>query len=181
MRIAVEGIPAAGRDVAFGLRDSWATEAATTSLDRSPDRLEGTISLRRASARNVIQVDVKADAGGAATCDRCGEPCELAVAVDTRLLFAPEEAGTAAYDGNLELELQAEDLDLGWYTDGEIDLADVLREALALALPTRVVCADVAGCDKRTDTLLSAARAPGPFTVLEGLLGRGSRGEKDGA
>lgn len=182
MRIAVDGIPAAGRDVAFGLRDSWSVEAATTSLERPPSVLDGTITLRRASTKGVIQVDVKVDARCEAACDRCGEPCDLGVQLDTRLLFAPEESGSAAYDGGeLELELEAGDLDLGWYTGGEIDLGDVLREALALALPSRVVCADTAACDKRTDTLLSVARAPGPFTVLGGLLGRGSRDGKDGA
>ncbi len=168
MKILVEGIPAAGREIAFGLGDAWAMDAATVALDAAPERLTGKFELRRASTKGVVVVDVKAEAGAGSTCDRCGEPVDRAAVVDVRLLYAPEEKGSAAYDGG-ELELEAEDLDLGWYREGELDLGDVLREALTLALPTRTTCADVPGCDKRTDALLGATRASSdPFAALRG-------------
>jgi uncharacterized metal-binding protein YceD (DUF177 family) len=203
MKVLVDGIPAAGREVRFGPNDAWAVEAATRSLDRAPARLDGTIKLKRAASRgdqlgHVVIVDVAAEAGAETTCDRCGEPCELAVKVDGRLLFAPEESGGAAYDGldaradlfgsaegaakapeavtsgRTEVELGADDLDVGWYSDGAIDLEAVLGEALALETPPRVVCADVGECDKRTDALLATARVvDGPFAALRALK-RGS-------
>ena len=193
VKILVEGIPAPGREIHFGLAEGWAVEAATTSLDRAPARLAGSVTLNRANATNphgtrgVVIVDVKADTGAPATCDRCGEECELAVSTEIRLLYAPDETDGAAFDGisiadlhpaseapgtKSGVELDVEDLDLGWYTKGELPLGDVLCEALALATPTRVVCADSVECDKRTDILLATAKvADGPFAVL-GVLKR---------
>ena len=63
-------------------------------------------------------------------------------------------------------------------TEAGIQLGEVLQEALALALPTRVVCADTEACDKRTDALLTPARAESPFSVLMGFVpGRGGKAE----
>ena len=171
MKILVEGIPSAGVEVTFGLGDkkSWAIDAATTALDRAPTRLAGKIELNKASDKGVVMVTIRAQAAGDATCDRCAEPCELVVEADGRLLYGPEERGSEAYDGG-ELELEADELELGWYSRGELSLEDVLREALALALPARVTCTDTVECDKRTDALLAAPRAAdGPFAVLARL------------
>ncbi len=66
--------------------------------------------------------------------------------------------------------LSDEDLEIGWYEGGELDLGDILREALALELPLRVVCVDEAACDARTDALLGAPPEPdGAFHALKGL------------
>jgi uncharacterized metal-binding protein YceD (DUF177 family) len=186
VKIAVDGLPATGRVVAFGLGDAWAVGAANVSLDRPPERLTGSISLKRASQSGVVVVDVVAKAGAAASCDRCGEPCGLQVEVDTRLLFAPEKSEGAAFDGitlddpstrtpsdvdGLEgIELRTEELDVGWYTRGEIVLSDVLCEALSLEAPPRIVCVDAEACDRRMDALMAAGTtAGGPFAALAGF------------
>lgn len=176
MKILVDGLPSGGRQVELGPRDEWAVAAATEALDGAPVRLVGRIDVTRASQKGVVQVDVDVDAATAAVCDRCGDPCERGSHPVVRLLYAPEEKGSAAYDGG-EIELEAADLDVGWYVDGHLDLGDVLREALALELPTRTVCADSAGCDSRTDALLSATRpASGPFAGLGGWKPRSGEG-----
>ncbi|MBX2803654.1 MAG: DUF177 domain-containing protein [Myxococcales bacterium] len=172
MRIPVEGIPDAGRQVAFSLREAWATEAATLSLDHPPTTLEGLLSIELASKRaGLVRVQAQVRAEAASECDRCGEDCTLLVDETSTLLYAPEESGGDAFDGG-ELELSADDLDLGWYAAGEISLSDVLREAIALALPARVVCADTLQCDTRTDAMLAAhAATPGhpAFQALRAL------------
>ena len=176
MRIAVDGIPAAGREINLALRQGWAADAATNALDRRPDALDGVITLQRATERGAVRVGVRATTSADATCDRCGDPTRLIAAVDTVLLYAPGESQGKAFEG--EIELDADELDVGWYSEGHIDLGEVLQEALALALPTRVVCADTAACDKRTDALLAPARAESPFSVLMGLVpGRGGKAE----
>lgn len=176
MKILVEGIPSAGREIELGLGRAWAVEAASIALDGPPTVLEGLIELRRATSKGVVLVDVKATASTAAICDRCGEACLRITQVDAHLLYAPEEKGSEAYDGG-EVELEAEDLDLGWYAEGEIALDDVLREALTLALPSRTTCADTTECDKRTDALLAAARGPSaPFAGLRGWKPRDGEG-----
>jgi uncharacterized metal-binding protein YceD (DUF177 family) len=176
VRIAVEGIPAAGREIDLGPRQAWAVEAATNALDRRPEQLEGVVTLQRATKGGAVRVGVRAVAAADATCDRCGEPTRLVADVDTLLLYGPQESEGLAFEG--EIELDAEELDVGWYTDGHIDLGQVLQEALALALPVRVVCADTEACDKRTDALLTPARAESPFSVLMGFVpGRGGKAE----
>ncbi|MCB9689111.1 MAG: DUF177 domain-containing protein [Alphaproteobacteria bacterium] len=176
MKILVEGIPSAGREIDVGLGDPWAVEAAAVALDGPPSALRGQIGVRRATTKGVVLVDVSVTASARATCDRCGEPCLRTTTADSHLLYAPEEKGTEAYDGG-EVELEAEDLDLGWYTDGEIILDDVLREALTLALPSRTTCADTQECDKRTDALLDAARGSSdPFAALRGWKPRTGEG-----
>ncbi len=175
MRIPVEGIPAVGRRIPFGMREAWAVEAAAGSLDRAPEHLEGALALSIASRRaGLIQIEATIDARAPAACDRCGEACELRVREVSTLLYAPEESGGDAYDGG-EIELSVQDLDLGWYRDGAIELADVVREAVALALPFRIVCTDTPECDRRTDALLTAQAAepghPG-FQALKALKSR---------
>ncbi len=166
MKLLVEGIPSAGRQLDLGLRDDWAAAAAAEAMDGPPSHLSGRVTVERAGQKGVVHVDLALEARTPSVCDRCGEPADRVSKPALRLLYAPEERGTEAYDGG-EIELQAEDLDLGWYRDGELDLADVVREALALELPARTVCADSAACDKRTDQLLSATRpAGGPFAGL---------------
>ena len=169
MRIPVEGIPAVGRRIAFGLRDEWALEAATSSLERAPATLTGELSLHVASRRaGLIRVEASIQATTGASCDRCGEACELSMEELSVLLYAPEESGGEAYDGG-EIELSAEELDLGWYRGGAIDLPAVLREAVALALPARIVCTDTPQCDRRTDALLAEHAAKPGHPAFETL------------
>jgi uncharacterized metal-binding protein YceD (DUF177 family) len=190
LKVVVESIPAAGRQVSFDRSVEWAASAATTSLDHAPTRLAGSFQLKRAKT-GVVVVDLRASAEAPTTCDRCGEECVLAVEVDTRLLYAPEESGGADYDGlSLDgtrgeqpastegIELEERDLDVGWYRNGEVVLSDVLCEALALATPPRIVCADTAECDRRTDALLAATQVAtgGPFAALGALKRPAGRG-----
>jgi uncharacterized metal-binding protein YceD (DUF177 family) len=163
MRIVVAGIPAAGKTVTFGLHDPWAVEAATVALDGAPEVLEGELELNKASDDGLVKVDGRALASRPATCDRCGEAAHRRVELDISLLYAPESRSRSddAFDGG-EVELAADDLDLGWYEGGALRLRDVLQEALALEVEPTIRCADVEECDKRTDALLADATAGDP-------------------
>jgi uncharacterized metal-binding protein YceD (DUF177 family) len=188
LRLPVENLPTGGRIVAFSLADAWAKESAGVALETEPTALEGTLEVQRASDRpdaadlrragrlppGLVGVLVRAEARGERACDRCTEPVQLALQVETPLSYlplVPTEAPEKSADEDEDELVEEEDLDVGWYTNGEIDLAAVLREALALALPVRVVCADVPACNARTEALLQAASppAPGPFAALAKL------------
>ena len=180
MRIPVEGIPAAGRQVDFTLRDDWAAQAAQRSLERDTEQLQGSLSLSfAAKRRGIVRVDGTVKALAPADCDRCGEPCGLHVDESFSLLYAPEEVGGEAFDGG-EIELQVDELDLGWYRNGEINLADVLHEALALSLPALIACADRGECDKRTGELLAHTKASAGHPAFEVLSGLRSRSDDAG-
>jgi len=161
MRIVVDHLPAGGRQLPLVMSEEWVVEAATLALDGPPDDVGGELDIQRASDRGLVSVTGHATASRQATCDRCGEPCRHEVAVDVSLLYAPEARDDETFDGG-EVELAADDLDVGWYENGAIQLGDVLGEALALGLASRIRCADVAECDKRTDALLAGARSGDP-------------------
>jgi uncharacterized metal-binding protein YceD (DUF177 family) len=164
MRIAVDGIPAPGRVVDVALSTTWARQAAERALEAPALRLGGQITVHAPEALRRVRVEVRVNAAAVRACDRCGEDTELDVVAEGSLTYHPEEQGPKAE----EVRLSEEEMDVGWYAEGQIDVADVLSEALALALPSRVTCVDAAACDARTAALLAAARDPdmSPFAAL---------------
>lgn len=169
MRIPVESIPRTGRTVEVDLGLDWARDAAAAALELVPATLSGSLALSPPQ-RGVVTVQVRLRSAAEATCDRCGEGFALDVDASSDLAFAP--AGEQREDD--EVELGSDELELGWYEDGALDLAAVVQEAIALALPARYTCPDAEGCDDRTRALLEASRAqdaaghPG-FSVLKNL------------
>lgn len=155
LRVVVSGIPRPGLQVALDLRAPWVREAAEGALGATPGSLSGELEVQakgtRVNTRGWLEV------AWSATCDRCGEPVDRALRADLDLGWVPERD-----DHGAEVELAADELDLGWYRDGEIDLGDVVREAVALELPPRIVCDDTAGCDARTEALLRDEQAEPP-------------------
>lgn len=166
IRVVVAGIPRPGLQIELDLGTEWVREAATFALDADPTALSGDLDIqvnaKRVSVRGAVQVTAPA------ACDRCSEEVVLDLESDIALSYLPEHDHFDA-----ELELGADDLDVGWYRDGELDLGDVLREALALALPSRTTCSDSAGCDARTRALLEHESddegASSPFAALRAL------------
>jgi len=69
-------------------------------------------------------------------CSRCLEPLPVPVDGQFDLLYLPE---SAAPEGP-EQELADEDVDTAYYRDGIIDLAELVREQLYLALPMKPLC-----------------------------------------
>lgn len=156
MRIVVAGIPRPGLEVAVDPGKDWVRAAAATALDAEPSVVGGQLDIQARGKKVEVRGEVHATAP--AICDRCGADTEQSVEAELALAYLPDDHG--AFEA--ELELGADDLDLGWYRGGELDLGDVLREALALALPSRTICSDTAGCDARTEALLeSDAEEPG--------------------
>ena len=71
-----------------------------------------------------------------APCDRCLTDVPFTVDAPFDLYYAPNDAGA----GGTEAELQERDLGIAFYEGDEIDLDELVREQLALSLPTRVLC-----------------------------------------
>ncbi len=72
-------------------------------------------------------------------CSRCVEPFKLPVASHFDLRYWPmtETAGES------EAELADEDLETSYYTDDQIDLNELIREQLYLALPMKPLCQEL--------------------------------------
>lgn len=168
MNIAADTIPSEGLEVTIDLDASWATQAAAHALEIEPTSLSGVVRVRRIADMLKVQGFVRASAARA--CERCGEQVELVIeATDIELNYIPADPNR----GSGELRLGESDLDVGWYEHGALELSQVLSEALALELPTRVVCLDTDSCDQRVAQLLAQA-APGvetsPFASLRDLF-----------
>jgi len=153
VRIVVDDIQSTPREVRAGLSDAWAARAAEVALEAPLTALA--VALRFEERSGVVFVTGEVTAEARRTCDRCGEEVALVVSGGVDLAYVP--AGDRRTG---EVELGAGDLDVGWFADGVIDAGDVLSEAIALALPNRVVCTDVEACEVRTSALLQAGEEP---------------------
>lgn len=70
-------------------------------------------------------------------CDRCLQEVPFKIEQPLDLVFVPLRAENAAKS---EQELHERDLEFSYYDNDEIDLDQLIREQLELALPTRVLC-----------------------------------------
>ena len=151
MKVRLKGIGQAGEQHDLGLSTEWAKEAAQDAMETVPEAIRGTLELSSLHDDGRVDVRCQLETRGERVCERCGEHTQFEVEVDTLLLFFPEGR---VPNGTGDIELDREDLDVGWYREGVIDLADVVREALILGMPPRVLCAEADSCDARTRSLL---------------------------
>jgi uncharacterized metal-binding protein YceD (DUF177 family) len=171
MQVRLKRVGAAGMKIDLDLHATWAQEAAAEAMESSLDTLTGSVDVSAPLDDGRVDVRCELAMTGPSQCERCGEVTSVAIHVDSLLLFFP--AGQAP-DGTGDIELNRKDLDVGWYTEGAIDLSDVVREAVALGMPPRVICADADECDVRTRKLLEKAHEGVPsghpaFAVLRNL------------
>jgi len=95
-------------------------------------RVSGSIS--RAEHKVVVEGEFAAIAE--VECDRCLQPVELPISSDFRLEYVTAET----YRSLRTVELAEKDLALSIF-DGEfIDVDDIVREQLLLAIPTHMIC-----------------------------------------
>ncbi len=72
-----------------------------------------------------------------ADCDRCLEPAECPLDSDFELYYRPLEDGFGE-----EKAIDPSEAEIGFYEDGGIELNDVLREYVLLALPMQRLCTE---------------------------------------
>src|SRR5687767_9045229 len=107
-------------------------------------------------------------------CSRCLEPFRLPVdaSFDQRFLPASEMAADE------EQEVQDDDLDTSYYRDDQIDLNELLREQVYLALPMKLLCREdckglcpQCGTNLNTGTCACATQWEDPrLAPLKGLI-----------
>lgn len=110
-----------------------------------PTEMVGTVRRDRGTA---VVLEVRVTSVIEVTCSRCLEPFSIPVYADVKTRFVPPAdfarvtVETAPRDGE-EAPTGAEDEDgvgLAEYRDDHIDLAEVVREQLYLALPMKPLC-----------------------------------------
>ena len=114
--------------------DFKGTDAGLTANLRIEKISDGTILVRGGTR-----------AGLAFHCVRCLEPRERTLEAEVDAVLLPSSSVEGMDD---DQELTAEDMDVSFYDDSdeELDLTDVVREALLLEMPTYPTCADDEEC-----------------------------------
>jgi len=118
----------ASEDFAPGVldyRDTQFRQGAPLKIDVTAELLAGEIRIRGHLATRLE-----------ASCDRCLGPVEIPVSRDFDLFYRPLE--TIAKEE--EVEIAADELEIGFYSGDGIELAEVATEQVYLSVPMKVVC-----------------------------------------
>lgn len=132
MKVRLEDIPPEGLEVTF-------TDSAVRPQDLG-EQVEAIVSPPRARlllARRGELVTARGDfeAGLSLACSRCLAPYALELAGELEWAFRPQSEGPQE-----EVRLSGHDLEVTFYQDGEVDLAQALRDEVNLALPMAPLC-----------------------------------------
>lgn len=133
MRIEVENLTPAAEPFEHSY------EPARLELDDERVGLVGGVKVEGRASRKGEEVRLKGsiDARAEVACDRCLKPVVLPLEVEFDAAFIPESAEAGKSEN---VELLAEDLGLDAYEGDAVDLDQLVREQILLAVPTRLVC-----------------------------------------
>ncbi|HUI40372.1 MAG TPA: DUF177 domain-containing protein [Terriglobia bacterium] len=104
------------------------------------------------------------------SCDRCLAPVEVPVECDLDLTYQP----MAAIARNEEVEVSADELEVGFFTGPGVELDDAVAEQVNLFMPMQVVCGPdcrglcpTCGANRNLEACHCAAGSePSPFAAL---------------
>ena len=133
MRIAADNIPDRGIPVQADLSTPWLAVAARRALEVVPESFSVTLMVVKDGKR--VVVSGKAGLTLPASCDRCLSAVRLVISGPVSLSYAPSDPGDTA-----DRDLNADDLDEGWFDGRLLDMTDVVSEQLTLWMPDRILC-----------------------------------------
>jgi len=135
MRIEVENLTDAAKPFDHTYRPE------EIALDDELLRLASEVAVEGVARRKGEEVRIGGKVRGEAEvlCDRCLAATRLPFDVEFDTSFIPREL--AAQRGE-NVELHTEDLTLAAYEDGAVDVDELVREQILLALPTRRLCGE---------------------------------------
>lgn len=134
MRIEVESLTGAGKPFAHTYRpEEVALDEDEHARLTSPAQVEGTASRKgeEIRLRGKIKTEVEA------ACDRCLAAVRLPLEVEFDTAFVPQESEAKRTEN---VELLSADLGLAAYEGDAVDLDELVREQIMLALPSRRLC-----------------------------------------
>ena len=106
-------------------------------VDERIDVIEpATVSGKVRLAGNEVFVNGHVDTTAKVECDRCLQPVETPVNVDFALEYIPD----SEYESTSAVELTEEELSVSVFDGEAIDVDEIVKEQIVLAVPTRVLC-----------------------------------------
>lgn len=133
MKIRVDQIPDGGVEVEVE-DQAWAVQATAAAFDGAEATLTGTIHVEAFDDQVRVTGSLRATTRRA--CDRCGMDLDIERQDAIELHYVPR----GSRDGGESRNLKKDELDIGFYDVGALDLAFVIEEHFALSLPTRLAC-----------------------------------------
>ncbi len=133
MRIEVEKLNEAG----FPFAARYAPGELELEDDAARLVSEAKLEGRASKRREQIRVQGTVNASVEVHCDRCVAPVQIPVNAEFDVTYVPEEVLETTAEAT---ELQADDLTFATYAGDELDLDELAREQLLLALPARHLC-----------------------------------------
>jgi uncharacterized protein len=112
----------------FGPGDDEYRVAAPVELSMTVEKAGGDAFRVTGRARTRLELD----------CGRCLEPFESPLDAAFELRYVPQEQNT----GEGEREIEEDDLTTAFYREGMLDVIDLLREQIQLALPMKPLCTE---------------------------------------
>jgi uncharacterized protein len=137
LKINVVTIPEEGRDIVFFGDKKWFQESFPQSdeLGFTLQKVDVTFNITKASGRVFIKGSLSATLS--IECSRCLEVVVLPVCSDFAYTMVPKTPETRE-----EVELEAEELEIGCYEGDFIDLAPIVYEQIILQIPIKPLCSE---------------------------------------
>jgi uncharacterized protein len=167
MKINLTNIPVEGKNFSFSLPPEW------WKSDSDEDRIVG-LERPLLARITVYPVSKKIMVDGFFTtrlllrCDRCLEPYSCDFATDFRISLS-----LSPFEGEGEVELLADDLNLDFIDGNILDADQILKEQLLLNVPMKTLCTSecrglcpLCGCNLNT-TMCSCPLNPKSFLIKE--------------
>jgi uncharacterized protein len=133
MRIEVENLSEAGENFAHTYAPGGLQLDEQVALGDGGARVEG----RASRSGEEIRVRGKIEAGISVGCDRCLAPVAVPLEVEFETAFIPQEKAAGEPE---HVELLVDDMGLAAFEGDAIDLDELVREQILLALPSRNLC-----------------------------------------
>ena len=132
MRIELENLEGSKGDFAhvYQPEDLNPVDERITLIE--PAAVNGKIRLNS----NQVFVNGHVDTRAQVECDRCLQPIEIAVNAD----FALEYITGPDYESSAAVELTEEELSVAVFDGEAIDVDEIVKEQILLAVPTRMLC-----------------------------------------
>ena len=133
MNISLLRIPAGGQDFAHQYAPDELDVSAHAFTLSEPPHISGSV---KESARD-FHVTGELKAALVIVCDRCLRDLFIAVNESFKLVYAPVDEARGP-EG--EREINEQELEFAYLEGDELDLDQLIREQLELALPSRILC-----------------------------------------
>ena len=123
-----------------------------------------------------VQINGEVDAAMELFCDRCSRQFEKKTGNKFRLIYLPVEYLPASKE---EVRIYEKDLDVAYYSEGKIELHEILKEQIVLLIPIKNLCDEkckgicsVCGCNLNEEQCDCQGSGDERWAPLKNLLNK---------